>query len=77
MDASGDGTKNMEQLRTEIWDFVFTSGPQTINEIAERLRLNQETVDSAVDHEWFQRQGETIAIATNQGIRHGQESNDV
>ena len=67
----------MEHLRTEIWDFVYTSGPQTIDQIAETLRLNQEMVHMAVDHEWFGRLGEAITIATNGGSAHGQEQNDV
>ena len=69
--------KNMEHLRTEIWDFVYKSGPQTILQIAERLRLNQEMVSIAVDHEWFLRRDETVAIATNEGTSDGQKSNDV
>ncbi len=56
----------MEHIRTEIWDFVYKSGPQTINQIAERLRLNQAMVNIAVDHEWFLRRGETVTIATSE-----------
>ena len=67
----------MEHLRNEIWDFVYTSGPQTIDKIAESLQLNQEMVLVAVDHEWFGRLGEAITIATNGGSQFGQESNDV
>ena len=57
----------MEHQRTEIWDFLFKSEPQTTYEIAERLGMNQEMVNIAVDHEWFVRHGENVAIATNEG----------
>ena len=56
----------MEHIRTEIWDFVYKSGPQTINQIAERLGLNQTMVNIAVDHEWFLRRGENVTIATSE-----------
>ena len=67
----------MQHVRNEIWDFVFKSGPQTIDQIAENLQLNQETVNVAVAHEWFLMRGDTVNIAKNQGSVDGQESHDV
>ena len=67
----------MEQLRTEIWDLVYRSGPQTVHQIAETLRLNPVMVNIVVDHEWFLRQGETVVIATNEGTSDGKKPNDV
>ena len=56
----------MDRIRTEIWDFVYKSGPQTVVQIAEKLRLNHETVNAVIDHAWFSRQGDTVLIATNE-----------
>ena len=61
----------MEHIRAEIWDFVYKTGPQTANEIAAKLRLNEQMVKIAVDHEWFTREGETVAIATNERASSG------
>ena len=57
----------MEHERTRIWDLLFKSDPQTIEQIAATLEMNQEMVNMAVDHEWFERQGEAVTIATNKG----------
>jgi len=54
----------MEQLRTEIWDLVYQAGPQTKLQISEKLRLNQETVNVIVDHEWFTLREDLVEIAT-------------
>ena len=68
----------MEHQRTQIWDFLFKSEPQTTHQIAEALGLNQVMVTMAVDHEWFVRRGETVAIATNEVSSSGTEqSGDV
>jgi hypothetical protein len=68
----------MDDIRTEIWDFVYQAGPQSIIQIAEKLQLNHEMVNIAVNHEWFLRQGETVAIATQQGTSaDGKKSHDV
>ena len=71
------GTKNMEQLRGEIWDLVYQSGPQTINQIADRLRLNHVMVAIVVDHEWFLTRDETVTIATNEETSDGKGSTDL
>ena len=77
MGASGISAKYMNHLRIEIWDFVYKSGPQTVDQIAERLRFDREMVNIAVAHEWFLRRGETVIIATNESTSGGKESNDL
>ena len=54
----------MDDLRTEIWDHIYRSGPQTMEQLVDTTRLNAATVSAAVDHEWFERQGDTVLIAT-------------
>lgn len=56
--------QTMDHLRTEIWDHLYRSGPQTIDQLADKLRLNTVSVSSVIDHEWFEIQGVTVLIAT-------------
>lgn len=55
----------MDQTRTDIWDYVFKSGPQTIGQIATQLAIDPSEVMSIVNHDWFTLQGDTVTIATN------------
>lgn len=54
----------MEQLRIEIWDLIFKSGPLTRERIAESLKIDLETAATVVEHEWFEIQGTNVQIAT-------------
>lgn len=54
----------MEELRTEIWDFLYRSGEaKTVELIADSLQQSPETVREAVDHGWFEVSGDIIRIA--------------
>lgn len=55
----------MDQARTDIWDLVFKSGPQTIGQIALQMTIDPAEVMSIVSHDWFTLQGDTVSIATN------------
>lgn len=54
----------MDQLRAEIWDHLYRSGPQTVEQIASSLRIDRVTVHAAVEHEWFEILDSTVRIAT-------------
>ena len=54
----------MDQLRTEIWDHLYRSGPQTVEQIAGSLRMDAVTVIAVTEHEWFETQGSEVRIAT-------------
>ena len=62
----------MEHLRTEIWDQLYRSGPQSIEQIASKLRLNAVTVSAVIDHQWFERRGAMVIIAIERpaGVDH-------
>ena len=54
----------MDELRDSIWDFLYRAGEcRSIDEIAVFLGRDRETVDAAVDHEWFNSNGGEIRIA--------------
>jgi len=54
----------MDELRTEIWDYLYRSGEaKTVEVIAEGLQQSPEAVREAVDHGWFEVSGDVIRIA--------------
>ena len=54
----------MEQLRVEIWDLIYKSGPKSREQVAESLGIEPTMVTSVVEHEWFEIQDSKIQIAT-------------
>ena len=54
----------MDELRSEIWDYLGKRGePTSVEEIARHFERDQATIWAAVDHEWFQLSGDTVGIA--------------
>lgn len=54
----------MEQLRFEIYDLIYNSGPLTREQIAESLKVDLATVGNVVEHEWFEILDFKVQIAT-------------
>lgn len=54
----------MEQLRVEIYDLIYHSGPLTREQIAESLKIDLATVGIVVEHEWFEILDSKVQIAT-------------
>lgn len=54
----------MDQLRTEIWDHLYRSGPQTVEQIAGGLRMEAITVVEVIEHNWFEVVDSKVQIAT-------------
>ena len=54
----------MEQLRTQVWDHLFKTGPQTVEQISGSLSMDSATVSLAVQHEWFSVANSVVEIAT-------------
>ena len=53
-----------DELRTKIWDMLFRSGDaMSIADIARQLNCEQDHVQRAVNHEWFQLKGEMVTVA--------------
>ena len=56
----------MDELRVEIWDFLYRgSAPKSVEEIAQNVDRDLDTVRMAVDHHWFDVVDDTVAIAKN------------
>ena len=54
----------MEHTRNEIWDLLYKSGPQTIEQLAAGVGTDQATVNTIVCHEWFEVVDAKVQIAT-------------
>ncbi len=54
-----------EQLRADIWDLLYASGPQSVQQLSDRMHLSQQQVVGLIDHAWFSIHDELIGIATN------------
>jgi hypothetical protein len=54
-----------EQIRANIWDHIYKSGPQSIEQLADQLHLTPQTIVGLVDHAWFSFDDETVGIATD------------
>ena len=56
----------MEELRVEIWDFLYrVSEPKSVEEIAQNVDRDLDIVRMAVDHHWFDVVDDTVSIAKN------------
>ena len=55
----------MDQMRIDVWDLVFQSGPQTIAQIVATTQLDQQIVEAVVNHAWFDVQGDIVSIAAS------------
>ena len=54
----------MDDVRVEIWDLIYKSGPQSREQIAEFLKTDPATVAAVVEHEWFEILDAKVRIAT-------------
>ena len=52
-----------EELREVIWDHLYQRGRQTVADLADQMQLSVETVTVLVDHDWFAKQDDSVAIA--------------
>jgi hypothetical protein len=53
----------MGHSHEEIWDYLYRSGPQTVEQIAHAAGVDTSTVDAIVAHEWFQVVDAKVEIA--------------
>ncbi len=56
----------MVEIRTEIWDYLYKNGPTSLKMIATALGRSPETIEAAVDHEWFAMRADVAAIAIHE-----------
>ncbi len=65
----------MDELRIEIWDLIFlANSPKQIDEIAELTNQQIETIQAAVEHEWFNNDQGTVTISHATAESHGTAS---
>lgn len=55
---------DVEQLRTDIWDDIYSKGPLGLADIADQRHLSPELLKQVVDHAWFVIEEEKVFIAT-------------
>ena len=54
----------MDNLRNEIWDFLYRADrPQTIADIAQFVGSDEDTVRTAIIHDWFDVVDDVVTIA--------------
>jgi hypothetical protein len=56
--------EKMNQLRIDIWDHIYKSGPCSIAQIANHFRISYEEVQEAIVNDWFAVQDEVVSNAT-------------
>ena len=56
----------MVEIRTEIWDYLYKNGPTSLDTISRALGQSLQTVEAAVDHEWFAMRADVAAIAIHE-----------
>lgn len=53
-----------EQLRANIWDLIYHSGPKSIEQLSSEMVLSVPMVVGLVDHTWFSVSNDLVSIAT-------------
>ena len=59
----------MDEIRTEVWDYLYKNGPASLETIARASGRTVQTIQAATDHEWFAMRGDVVAIATHEESR--------
>ena len=59
----------MDEIRTEVWDYLYKNGPASVGTIAEALEQSADAIQAAAANEWFVRQGDILAIAVHETPR--------
>ena len=56
----------MDEIRTEVWDYLYKNGPSSVKTIAEALDQTAKAIQEAAADEWFIRQEDVLAIAVSE-----------
>jgi hypothetical protein len=59
----------VDEIRTEVWDYLYKNGPASLETIASASGRTVQTIQAATEHEWFAMRGDVVAIATRQESR--------
>ena len=61
----------MDELRCEIWDFLYsTNQPQSVETIARHVQVDTEMICTAIDHAWFEVMQDLVAIARSAEVKN-------
>ncbi len=53
-----------DELSSQIWDYLYrATGQKSLDEIAQHIKCDRQTIEQAVNHEWFDVVGDVVAIA--------------
>jgi hypothetical protein len=55
-----------EELRTQIWDWIYANGPKPVEEVSNHFEITVPTVISVLDHSWFAISNDVVSIATGE-----------
>lgn len=58
----------MDDVRTEIWDYLYRNGPTSLDTIASSLGQSTQAIETAVAHEWFTVEANVAAIAVSNKV---------
>ena len=59
----------MDEIRTEVWDYLYKNGPASWETIAAVLGQTVQTIQAATVHEWFVTRDDVVAIAVHEAAR--------
>ena len=64
-------TALMDDLRCEIWDFLYrTNQPQSVETLARHLASDEQMIRAAIDHDWFDVMQDLIGVATTGEVKN-------
>ena len=61
------GAVTLDEIRIEIWDYLYKNGPTSLKAIAGAVGRSIQTIEAAVDHEWFTMRADVASIAIDGG----------
>ena len=58
----------MDEIRTEVWDYLYKNGPASVKTIAGALEQTTEAIQAVAANEWFISHDDVLAIAVNEPV---------
>ena len=58
----------MNEIRIEVWDYLYKNGPASMKTIAGALEQTAEAIQAVATNEWFVRQDDILAIAVKKPV---------
>ena len=58
----------MDEIRVEVFDYLYKNGPASVKTIAGALEQTADAIQAVAANEWFVRQDDVLAIAVNEPV---------